>query len=686
MNFYKLIRMKTNATIILILLSTFSFSQTENKDFRKNTDVIHYSINLNITEFSKKEISGNTIVKLSPRSKDVKNIVLELLSLTVDSVFLFNEKINNYSYNGKLLKIPCKHDVPDDKCCTMVNVYYHGNPIQDASWGGFFFTDSSAYNMGVGMAAKPNSYGRVWFPCIDSFEEKATFDFNITVPKGFKAVCSGVLDSEKNNSDGTITYYWKMKQEIPTYIASVAVAEYDVIESIYKGIKREIPVSLYMFPEDIAGAKVSFQNLPEAMKVYENSFGEYVWDRVGYVEVPFMSGAMEHVCNIAYPEYAVDSTLARETLMAHELSHHWFGNLVTCKTSGDMWLNEGWACFSEALFKEQVYGKQAYKDYVRENHVKVLTTAHIYDNGYRALYGIPHEYTYGTTVYDKGADVAHTLRGYMQDSIFFESIREYIKAFSYKAASSYDFRNFLSEYSNIDLTDFFDTWVFTEGFPHFSVDKAFFTENGSVCKAEVTIKQNLLARDFYGNNNFIDLTFVDEDLNFHTHRVSMSGPEDTFSFEFPFKVLNVFIDLDEKISDATADNYKIFNDTAVYNFPYTDFGILINKIKGKAIVQSIMNHIKPVNIKTEDYIISEEKYWEIRGATTGKMSAEGTFFVSMSENNLDADFDKLVLLYRPDNYSEFKPVKTEQIPHGNDEGLVIVRKLQFGQYVAGVEN
>ena len=670
---------------LILLLSTFSFSQTENKDFRKNIDIIHYSINLNITEFRKKEISGNTIVQLSPRNKEIDHIVLELLSMKIDSVFLFNEKINNYSYNGKLLTIPCKPDIQDDKCCTVANIYYHGNPVEDALLGGFFFSDTLAYNIGVGMDAKPNSYGRIWFPCIDSFEEKATFDFNITVPRGFKAVCSGILDSEKDNSNGTITYYWKMKQEIPTYIASVAVGKYEIIESMYKGIKRDIPVSLYMFPEDVADAKVSFQNLPEAMKAYENSFGEYVWDRIGYVEVPFMSGAMEHVCNIAYPEYAVDSTLVRETLMAHELSHHWFGNLVTCKTSGDMWLNEGWATFSEALFKEQVYGKQAYKEYVRENHVEVLTTTHIYDNGYRALYDIPHEYTYGSTVYDKGGDVAHTLRGYMQDSIFFESIREYIKAYSYKAASSHDFRDFLSEYSNIDLTDFFDTWVFTKGFPHFSVDKAFFTEEGLDYKAEVTIKQNLLARDFYGNNNFIDLTFVDEYLNFHTHRVMMSGPDETFNFAFPFKVLNVFVDLDEKISDATVDNFQIFEDAGKFNFPFTDFSILINKMKGKSIVQSTMNYLKPDNIKTEDYKISEEKYWEIRGATTGKMSAEGSFFVSMSENNLDADFDELVLLYRPDNYSEFKPVKTEPFQYSNDEGILLLKSLQLGQYVAGIK-
>ena len=163
---------------LIIFFSTLCFSQTESNNFRNDIDIIHYSINLNITEFRKREISGNTVIKLSPRNKKIEYIILEFLSMKVDSVFMFNEKINNYSYNGKLLSIPCKDVIPGDKCCTELNVYYHGNPVQDDAWGGFFFSDTSAFNMGVGMASKPNSYGRVWFPCIDSFEEKATFDLS----------------------------------------------------------------------------------------------------------------------------------------------------------------------------------------------------------------------------------------------------------------------------------------------------------------------------------------------------------------------------------------------------------------------------------------------------------------------------------------------------------------------------
>ena len=671
-------------SIQLILIYLFGFSQ--NTDFRKNTDILHYSINLNITDFQNKGISGNTVVQLSPRNEELKQITLELYKLEVDSVFIFDEKISSFSYNGNLINIPYKHNKSDGKCCTKVTIYYHGHPKEDLDWGGFFFTDSSAYNIGVGMEADPVSFGRVWFPCIDDFTEKASFDFNITVPENYTAVCSGKLVSDQKNSNHTHTWKWTLKQDVPTYIVSVAVAKYDEIASVYKGIKRDIPVNLYMYPEDVANAKVSFSNLNKTLRTFENDFGEYVWDRVGYVEVPFNSGAMEHVCNIAYPEYAVDSTLTRETLMAHELSHHWFGNLVSCKTPEDMWLNEGWASYCEALFKEQVYGKEAFKDYVRENHVKVLTQAHIFDNGYLPVYGIPHDYTYGTTVYDKGADVAHTLRGYIgNDSLFFDALTAYIKEFSYKAASTDDFRDFIAGYTKIPLDNFFDTWVFTEGFPHFSVNGFKVSKSGKQYMTEFAINQRLKARNFYGQENKINLYLVDENINLIKKTLKMSGISESYNFLTKTKPLTILLDPEEKIADATVDNYKLFNDTANYNFRYTDFSVLITKLNGKALIQSVINHISPSNTSSEKFNISKEKYWDIKGAVNGKMSAEGTFYVNSDEQNLGNNFEDIILLYRPDEFSKFEPVKAKQYQYDTVQGIFIVHNLKFGQYVAGVK-
>jgi aminopeptidase N len=679
--------MKKLALLLFIPFLAYSgYTQNLSPNFRENIDILHYSINLDITDFQNKRISGHTVIQLSPNDPNVSLIQLELLNMEIDSVFLFKEKVDDFEYTGKLLSIPFDSELSQGKCCTLLTVYYHGQPIQDKRWGGFFFTDSTAYNMGVGMGSDPVSFGRVWFPCIDSFTEKAMYEYNITVPKGFIAVCSGILISETDNVNSTVTFKWKLNHEIPTYLASVAVAKYERIEEVYSGIKKEIPMLLYMFPADVANARFSFQNLSKAMRSFENRFGEYVWDRVGYVEVPFGSGAMEHACNIAYPDYAVDSTLFRETLMAHELSHSWFGNLVTCETPGDMWFNEGLTSYSEAIFLEDVYGKSAYKEHVRENHVNVLSMTHLYDNGYRALYGVPLEYTYGSTVYDKGADVSHTLRWYMGDSLFFSSLKALFETHRFKTVSTYEFRDFLSANSGINLNPFFDSWVFTEGFPHFSIDKFETEKLGNDYRLNVSVRQRLKERTFYGNDNLIDLVCVDDQLNFHTERISMSGTDQYFSLILPFKPLNVFLDLEEKISDASVDNYKIFNDTASHDFPYTDFSVIIKSMKGKAIIQSVMNFVDIKSSENPDYTVSKEKYWEIRGCATGSINSEGTFFVSMPENNLNAGFEDVVLLFRKDNDSEFKPIKVDKIIHNEYEGVLIVKNLQFGQYIVATKN
>ncbi len=669
----------------IVILPGTIFSQTEINDFRRDVDILHYTINLNITDFKNKTISGNVKILLNPRKKDLTEINLDLLKLEVDSIFLNNKKTDNYIYNGSIIKIPYNSQISTEKNSTELTVFYHGHPIEDLAWGGFFFSDSVAFNIGVGMAAEPQSFGRVWFPCIDSFEEKASVTYNIVVPKGFKAVCSGVLEDVSDSDDGTQVFHWNLPQETPSYLISVAVGKYEIIEDIYKGIMRDIPISLYVNKEDLANTNYSFKNLKNAMASFEKGYGEYMFDRIGYVSVPFTSGAMEHTCNIAYPDYALDSTLYRETLMAHELSHHWFGNLVTCKTAGDMWLNEGWASFSEALFEEDVYGKETYKNYVRENHIKVLTQAHILDNGYRAVYGVPHDYTYGTTVYDKGADVAHTLRGYLGDSLFFSSLTAYLKAFAFKSADTYEFRDFLTEFSGIELTPFFESWVFEKGFPHFSAGNIDIEKVGNEYKAEVRLLQKLVERDYFGTHNKIELTFSDKNLNLHTKTVEFSGPEESIALILPFEPTAVFVDLDEKVSDATVDNYKRFDSAGRHDFLLTDFSLEVKNLKGSLFVQSVLNLIKPEFVENSNYKISEIQYWNIAGVSNGKSTTEGIFYANTDVNNLAGNFEDLILLYRPNSDAALEKVLVKKDAISENEGLIRVKNVKFGEYLLAVE-
>ena len=204
------------------------------------------------------------------------------------------------------------------------------------------------------------------------------------------------------------TWHWHLSDAIPTYLSSVAVGPFMCISDVYNGQAEEISIQLWAHPSDSSSTVQTFSKLKQVLQAFEECFGPYRWQRVGYVMVPFDGGAMEHATNIAFPESSLGGGLATENLYAHELSHHWFGDLITCASAPDMWINEGWASFCENIFKEKVYGFESAQSHLMANHLKVLQTAHTDDGGYYAVAGVPHNITYGTTVYDKGADVVHT--------------------------------------------------------------------------------------------------------------------------------------------------------------------------------------------------------------------------------------------------------------------------------------
>ena len=216
-----------------------------------------------------------------------------------------------------------------------------------------------------------------------------------------------------------------MNDYIPTYLACMATGPYTSWSRTYNGVPIEIAA---LFSPILRQCQHTFVNLPAAINLFTQYYGSYPFNKIGYTLVNFTGGAMEHATNIAIGKAFINGTLGYETLWAHELSHMWWGDKVTCKTVEDMWLNEGWASFNEALFTEAIYGPTAYKDWIRTNHRKVLQLAHITDGGYLALNNVPTSVTYGNTA-SKGADIVHTLRNYAGDSLFKVGAQHYLDTF-----------------------------------------------------------------------------------------------------------------------------------------------------------------------------------------------------------------------------------------------------------------
>lgn len=666
-------------------------------------DVLNYNISLDITDFTAPyTITGNTQIKFTPKMNNVSSISLDLLMLNIDSITMGSNSLN-YSYDDTLIVIalPAVHNTGDT---SVVTVYYNGTPQGDASgWGGFYFQGGYAYNLGVGFAANPHNYGRVWFPCFDNFVERSTYEFNILTTSSKAAYCNGVLALDTTYANSTRLRKWVMNSTIPTYLASVSVAAYTHVSQVYNGINGPIPMWLTALPADTTAMKNSFANLPGAMQAFENGYGPYMWDRVGFCLVPFNSGAMEHATNISYPRATANGTLSYETLMAHELSHHWWGDLATCETQEHMWLNEGMATYSEFLFTEHIYGRNAYKSAVRSNHEDIVHNTHLKEGGFLALSNIPHAYTYGDHVYLKGADVAHTLRGYLGDSLFFIGLKAHLANNQFTHVNSSDLMNEMTSATGVNLTDFFNGWVFNEGWPHFSID-SFKVVPASPAGYSVTLymKQKRKGAPSNFTNVPLEITYMDAQWNKHVQEIVMSGSAATFTHTIPLNPVFAGVELDEKISHAVASESRVLKTTGALNLSNARVNLTIQSISDSAFIFAEHNYVAPDPLQAaQTYIISSERYWKISGIfpqgfdATARLTYDGRTSSNYGtnywlDNNLfvnGATEDSLILLYRKDAGDDWSifPWYTKTTGSLTDKvGTIMIDSLLAGEYAFGM--
>lgn len=684
--------MKPHIKFILAysFISTFfliNLSYAQSDIISDTLDALHYDIHIDLPELSSNTISGYTTILVTPKVNGINTLQLELLQLTVDSVFINNQFHSNFTHWDPLLDIYLSDPINIGDTIE-ITVHYHGVPFHE-NWGGFHFEGQFAFNLGVGFVSNPHNLGKAWFPCIDDFHDRAAYDIYVRVEEEMTAVCGGTLVDVENNGDNTKTFHWQMENTIPTYLASVAVGNYVLVEDTYAGIMNDIPIKIYVKPNDSLNVFGSFIHLKDILSVFENRFGPYRWSRVGYVGTDI--GAMEHATNIAYPHFTINGNLTYEWLYAHELSHMWFGDLVTCASAEDMWINEGWAVFCESLFREGIYGQTSYQENINSLHKWVLHYCHtpLGDNQYFALYGIPPEYTYGNTVYDKGALVVHTLRGYLGDSLFFAATKGFLDEFAFNYMSSYDLSEFISSYTGVNVTDFFNAWVFSPGFPHFAIDSFSVTPSGSSFLIDVYASQKWKGGDYYANSNNVEITFMSSGWETHTDIIHFSGPSGHQSFLVPFEPALVMADLNDKICDATTDTELTISEPGEYGFDDTFFTLEVENVTDSAFMRVTHNWAPPDTLQdpVNGLRLSDYRYWSIDGVFPDGFQGSGKFFYTKSsflDNTLITNLnDSLVILYRANPAAEWASIEFTKL--GNwMVGNLIVENLQKGDYTLAI--
>jgi aminopeptidase N len=421
-------------------------------------DVSYYNLNLSINT-NPQYISGIvTIVGICGQNPDTM-LVLDLMnSLHIDSI-----KVNGAGSTFRqetswfLIDLGYLFSLGDK---LTVEIFYGGIP-GSSGFGSFAF-DSHSGIPWVWSLSEP--YGaRDWWPCKDHPSDKAdSADIIVTCDSVFKVGSNGKLISVQDNGDGTKTHHWQERYPIATYLISVAITNYEQFSNwFYYTPADSMEVLNYVLPEHLTAA---IENLPLTigmLKIFSDMYGLYPFINEKYGHSDFKrGGAMEH-------QTMTSTTTYSETVIAHELAHQWFGDMITCKTWPDLWLNEGFAQYSTALYLEKKYSESAYWNYMRNQLSNArLAVGSVYVNDTAVV----RDLFDGRLVYSKGASVLHMLRHVLGDTVFFNSMYEYANhsSLKYGNAETKDFRSVCENVSGKDLGYFFDEWVYGENFPHYT--------------------------------------------------------------------------------------------------------------------------------------------------------------------------------------------------------------------------
>jgi aminopeptidase N len=417
-------------------------------------DALHYRLDVTPSRTAR-HVEGTVTVTLVVREPGLTHVDLDAVGMTFSSVRVGGASRATWTSEGGRLLVPicegasCPPHAPGDTL--VVEVAYACDPVT-----GFYHFARNSYT-----SVEPDQ-ARHWWPCWDRPSDKATLDLLATVPDSNSCWSNGVLVGVTPAAPGFSTWHWRESHPIATYLVSVAVARYGRFDQEALGV----PIVNVAFPEDSTRARAEYLHVPAMLEVFSAEWAPYPFDKYGQATVePYGVGGMEHQTMSTLWRGLLRGDRRYEYVWAHELAHQWWGDWVTCVDFRDIWLNEGFASFAEALWVERFYAGAAYDSAIGQAMGAALAA----DAGFRyALYDPPPGYTFGTTIYKKGASVLHMLRRIVGDDAFRDGFRLYGERFGYGTATTRDFQQAMEDASGQALAWFFDPWIFAAGIPTYA--------------------------------------------------------------------------------------------------------------------------------------------------------------------------------------------------------------------------
>jgi len=507
-----------------------------------NIDVRHYAISLEIDDQNPNhEIKGRTTINFATTA-ETDTIELDASDMKIGEVTGAEAKQLQFAHKNDKLAIELGQKAPKGTEFS-VTVAYTGRPTS----GLYFIEPEKVYPKRPWMVwtQGETEYNHFWFPCYDHPNDKATSELFLRVREKYRTLSNGAL-VESKTADGWRNDHWKMDLPHAAYLTSIVVGAFDVVEDEYEGESVKVPVQ-YFVPKDWhteEEIRNTFRRTPEMMRFYSEKTGvPYPYAKYAQVVVEdFIWGGMENIsATTLHPGTVVKkrSWIDRDSdsLIAHELAHQWFGDLVTCRTWGHAWLNEGFATYMDACWQESVGGREALVASLESGAGQYFDEcAREYTRPTACEYYTFPDDVFDAHIYPRGAWILHMLRTELGDDLWWKGIQRYLTKHRAGNVTSDDFRVAMEETSKRDLKAFFDQWVFKVGYPAFKVTAAFEPVPGRVT---MTVEQTQPSRKLDWKELHTEQPVFQVPINVEietesgrrTHRIEIKERSQTFTFD-----------------------------------------------------------------------------------------------------------------------------------------------------------
>ncbi len=540
-------------SLVFALLFTTLHAQNSRPDFNRvrTYDVQHYIIRISFDR-SAKRVFGDTTVQLKPLTDNFNQVELDSEDMIYDSVKLESNGAElKYQISGKKIKITLDRTYsPND--LISIRFKYSSRPKR-----GIYFVSAERNRNEITRAAQiwtqgEPEYAHHWFPSYDFPDDKATTEQFITVEKDETVIGNGELLETIQNADNTRTFHYKMPVRHSVYLVSFIVGKYKKIEDKYKNI----PLGIYLYQGRENLAKIAFGNTKEMMRIYEQLTGiEFPYNKYDQTIVANYDefAAMENITattlsdkEVFFAEFDFGKPLV-EDIVAHELAHSWFGNLVTCRNWAELWLNEGFATFMEAAYREKMYGREQYIEKIRDD-VEIHFAETKPKRSRHGLYNQlarPDDSIFDTTTYQKGGVIIHTLREQIGDKAFWKAINIYLNRHKFENVETPDLQRAMEETSGQKLDWFFAQWIYGGGNPQVEVEQNYDAKKKILTlKLRQTQESDQLVKDVFILPLDVE---IQTQSKTYTEKIKMDKREQTFTIKVSNQPQQVSIDKNSKI-------------------------------------------------------------------------------------------------------------------------------------------